>query len=268
MRGKYDIRWLNFNMEMRTILRAIRESRTRSLTYLWSQVLLPASVSHPWHVTCLCCVFGQYCPTPYDPKDYSMPGFPVLPYLLEFAQTHVHWIKDAIHPFHLLSSPSPPTFSLSQHQGLFHWVNSSYQVAKVLELQPQHQFFQQIFRVDFLGTDWFDLLAVQGTFKSLLPHHSSKASILWLSAFVMIQLSHQYLTTGKTISLARYTFVSKVMSLLFNMLSRFVIAFLPRSKCLNFMATVTFCSDFQAQDNKICHRETNANIQGWGEADI
>ena len=110
--------------------------------------------------------------------------------------------------------------------------------------------------------DWLDLLAVQGTLKSLLQHHSSKASILWLSAFVMIQLSHQYLTTGKTISLARYTFVSKVMSLLFNMLSSFVIAFLPRSKCLNFMATVTFCSDFQAQDNKICHRETNANIQG------
>ena len=80
--------------------------------------------------------------------------------------------------------------------------------------------------------DWFDLLAVQGTFKSLLQHHSSKASILWHSAFFTVQLSHPYLTTGKTIALTRRTFVGKLMSLLFNMLSRFVIAFLPRSKRL------------------------------------
>ena len=79
--------------------------------------------------------------------------------------------------------------------------------------------------------DWFDLLAVQGTFKSLLQHHSSKASILWLSAFLMIQLSHPYMTIGQTIALTIWTFVGKVMSLLFNMLSKFVIAFLP-SKCL------------------------------------
>ena len=80
--------------------------------------------------------------------------------------------------------------------------------------------------------DWFDLFAVQGTLKSLLQHHSSKASILWCSAFSIVQLSHPYMTTGKTIALTRQTFVGKVMSLLFNMLSRFVIAFLPRSKCL------------------------------------
>src|SRR5574341_434317 len=80
--------------------------------------------------------------------------------------------------------------------------------------------------------DWFDLLAVQGTLKSLLQHHSSKASILSCSAFFMVQLSHQYLTTGKIIALTRWTFVSRVMSLLFNMLPRFVIAFLPRSKRL------------------------------------
>ena len=80
--------------------------------------------------------------------------------------------------------------------------------------------------------DWFDLLAVQGTLKSLLQHHSSKASILWCSAFFMVQLSHPYMTTGKTIALTRRTFVGKVMSLLFNMLFRLVIAFLPRSKCL------------------------------------
>ena len=80
--------------------------------------------------------------------------------------------------------------------------------------------------------DWLDLLAVQGTLKSLLPHHSSTASILWCSAFFMVQLSHPYMVTGKTISLTIWTFVDKVMSLLFNMLTSFVIAFLPRSKCL------------------------------------
>ena len=81
--------------------------------------------------------------------------------------------------------------------------------------------------------DWLDLLAVQGTLKSLLQHHSSKASILWCSAFFIVQLSHPYMTTGKTIALTRQTFVGKVISLLFNMLSRLVITFLPRSKCLS-----------------------------------
>ena len=94
--------------------------------------------------------------------------------------------------------------------------------------------------------DWFALLAVQGTRKSLLQHHRSKASILWHSAFFMVQLSHPYRTIGKTIDLTIWTFVSKVMSLLFNMLSRFAIAFLPRSKGLDFMAAVTICSDFGA----------------------
>ena len=80
--------------------------------------------------------------------------------------------------------------------------------------------------------DWFDLLEVQGTLKSLLQHHSSKASILWRSAFFIVQLSQLYMTTGKTIALTRWTFVGKVMSLLFNMLSRLIVAFLPESKCL------------------------------------
>ena len=84
----------------------------------------------------------------------------------------------------------------------------------------------------FLKTDWWDLLAVRGTLRSLLQHHSSKASILWCSAFFIVQLSHPYMTTGKTIALTRWTFVSKVMSVLFNMLSRLIIVFLPRSKCL------------------------------------
>ena len=101
--------------------------------------------------------------------------------------------------------------------------------------------------------DWLDHLAVQGTLKSLLQHHSSKASILQHSAFFVVQLSHPYMTTGKTIALTRWTFVGKVMSLLFNMLSRLVITFLPRSRHLNFMAAVTICRDFGALQNKVCH---------------
>ena len=97
--------------------------------------------------------------------------------------------------------------------------------------------------------DWLDLLAVQGTLKSLLQHYRSKAPILQCSAFFTVQLSHQYMTTGKTIALTRWTFVGKIMSLLFNMLSRLVIIFLPRSeKSLNFMAAVTICSDSGAQN--------------------
>ena len=96
---------------------------------------------------------------------------------------------------------------------------------KVLEFQLQHQSFQRIFRTISFRMDWLDLLAVQGTFKHLLQHHSSKASILWRSAFFIVQLSHPYMTTGKTIALTRWTFVGKVMSLLFNMLSRLVITF-------------------------------------------
>ena len=100
--------------------------------------------------------------------------------------------------------------------------------------------------------DWLDLLAVQGTLKSLLQHHSSKASILWCSAFFIVQLSHPYMTTGKIIALTRRTFVGKVMSLLFNILSRLIIAFLPRSKHL-LITAVTICSDFGAPQNQVSH---------------
>ena len=100
-----------------------------------------------------CCSVTQSCPTLFDPMDWSMPGFPVLHRLPEFAQTHVHWVGDAIQWAYLLSSPSPPACSLSQHQSIFQWVCSLHQVAKVLEVQLQHQPFQWIFRVDFL-LDW------------------------------------------------------------------------------------------------------------------
>ena len=140
-------------------------------------------------------------------------------------------LSQRCHPTsHPLSSPSPPVLNLSQHQGLFKSVNSSHQVAKVLEFQLQHQSFSEYAGLISFRTDWFDFLAVWGTLKSLRQHHSSKASILQCSAFVMVQLSHLYMTTGKTIALTRWTFIGKVMSLLFNMLSRLVIAFLPRSK--------------------------------------
>ena len=125
----------------------------------------------------------------------------------------------------ILSSLSPPAFNLSQHQGLFHWGSSLHQVAKdwsfSFSISPSNEHPGLIsFRMD-----WLDLLAVQGTLKSLLQHYSSKASILWHSAFFIIQLSHPYMTIGKSIALTRQTFVGKVMSLLFNMLSRLVITF-------------------------------------------
>ena len=134
------------------------------------------------------------------PMDCSVLGFPVLHYLLELVQTHVHRVGDAIQPFPPLSLPSSPAFNLSQHQGLLQWISSSHQVAKVLELQLQHHSFQWIFRLISFRMDWFDLLALQGTLKSLLQHHNLKASILWGSAFFMIQLSHLYVTSGKTIA--------------------------------------------------------------------
>ena len=131
--------------------------------------------------------------------DCSMPGFPVHHQLLEFTQTHIHWVGDAFQPFHPLSSPSPPTFNLSQHQGLHirwpkYWSFS-------FSISPSNEYSGLIsFRMD-----WLDVLAVQGTLKSLLQHHSLKASILQRSAFFTVQLSDPYMTTGKTIALTRWT---------------------------------------------------------------
>ena len=146
--------------------------------------------------------------------DCSTPGFPVHHQLSELAQTH--WVGDAIQPFHPLLSLSLPALNLSQHQGLFQWVSSSHQVVKVLEFQLQQAFHEHSGLISF-RMDWLDLLAVQGTLKSLLQHHTSKGSILWHSAFFTVQLSHPYMTTGKNIALTRWTFVGKVMSLLLNM---------------------------------------------------
>ena len=133
------------------------------------------------------------------PVVCSTLGFSVLLYLQEFAQTHVHWVGDAIQPSHSLLPSSPPALNLSQHQGLFQWVSSSHQVVKVLNLQLQS--FQWVFRVDFLE--------VKGTLNSLLQHHSSKASVLQRSVFFMVQLSHLHVTTEKSIALTIQTLSAK-----------------------------------------------------------
>ena len=140
---------------------------------------------------------AQSCPTLCDPMDCSTPGTPAHHQLLELVQTPVHRVGDAIQPSHPLSSPSPSAFNLSYIESLFQWVSSSHQVAKVLEFQLQLSPSNEYSGLISFRIDWFDFLLVQGTLKSLLQHHSSKASILRCSAFFMVQLSHPYMTTGK-----------------------------------------------------------------------
>ena len=178
------------------------------------------------------CSVAKLCLTLWNPRDCSTPGFLVLHYLLEFAQTRVHWVGDIIQPYYALLAPFPPSLDLSQIS-----VFSSELALRIrwpkywsfnFSISPSNEYPGLI----FFRIYWFDL-AVQGTLKSFLQHHNSKASIPWHSDFFMVQLSHPYMTTGKTTALTIQTFVSKVMSLFFSTL-KFVIAFLPRSKCLLF----------------------------------
>ena len=162
----------------------------------------------------------------------STPGLPVHHQLPEFTQTHVHWVSDALQTSHPLSSPFPLAFNLSWHHGLLNESCLHIRWPKYwsfsFSISPSNEYSGLIsFRMD-----WVDLLAVQGTLKSLLQQHSSKESILWCSAFFIVQLSHPYMTTGQTIALTRWIFVGKIMSLLFNMLSMLVITFLSRSRRL------------------------------------
>ena len=164
--------------------------------------------------------------------DCSMPGFTVHHQLPGLAQTYVHWDGDAIQPSHPLLSPSPPAFNLSQHQGLFQWVSYSHQVAKVLEFQLQHQSFQWMFRTDFLqdrlvGSPCSPRDSQESSPTPQLKSINSSA-LSFLHSPTLISI-HDY---WKNLDLSRWTFVGKVTSRLFNMLSRFVIAFLPRSKQL------------------------------------
>ena len=178
------------------------------------------------------CSVSQSCPTLCNPMDCSTPDFPGHHQLPELTQTHVHWVGDAIqpsHPCHPLLLPPSILLSIRDfyNKSVLHIRLPKYGSFS-FSIHPSNEYSGLIsFRID-----WLALLAVQGTLKSLLQHHSSKASILWCSAFFMVQLSHPYMTAGKTIALTRWMFVDKVMSLLFNMLSRLVIAFLPRSKHL------------------------------------
>ena len=173
------------------------------------------------------------CPNLCYPMDCSTPGFPIHHQLLEPTQTHVHQVSDTIQAFHPLSFTSLPAFNIPQHHPQL-FSNESALCIRWPEywsfnfsISPSNEHPGLIsFRMD-----WLDLLAVQGPLKSLLQHHSSKASILRCSALFIVQLSHPYMT-GKTIALTRRTFVGKVMSQLFNLLSTLVIAFLPRSKHL------------------------------------
>ena len=192
----------------------------------------PEGMSHSAGVTQYChrsrisqfSSIAQSSPTLCEPRDCSMPGFPVHHQLLEFTQTHIHQVGDAIQPSRPLSSPSPPA---SIFPSIRVFLNESALRIRwpkywsfSFNISPSNEHPGLIsFRMD-----WLDLLAVQGTLKNLLQHHSSKASIPRCSAFFIVQLSHPYMTTGKTIALTRRTFVGKVMSLLLNMLSRYVIA--------------------------------------------
>ena len=174
---------------------------------------------------------AQSCPTLCNPMNRSTPGLPVHHQLPEFTLTHVHRVGDAIQPSHhrplLLLLSIPPSIRVFSNESTLcirwpkYW-SFSFSISPSKE-HPGLISFKM---------DWLDLLAGQGTLKSLLQQYSSKASILWHSAFFIAQLSHLYMTSGKTIALTRRTFVGKVMSLLFNMLSRLVITYLPRSKRL------------------------------------
>ena len=174
---------------------------------------------------------AQLCLTLFDPMDWSMPGLPVHHQLSEFSQMYVHQVSDTIQPSHPLSSPSPPALNLSQqHESANEWALCirwpkywSFSFNTVLPMNIKDWFP--------LGWTGFGFLAIQGTLKSLLQHHGSKTSISQHSAFFMVQLSHPYMTIGKTIALTRRTFVRKIMSLLFDTLCRLVTV-LPRSKCL------------------------------------
>ena len=194
---------------------------------------------------CCCCSVAKLCLTLCNPMDCSTAGFPVLQYLPEFVKIHIHWVGDTIQPSHSLPSSSPFASNLSQHQSL-----SS---GSILCIRwPKYWSFN--FSIS-LSSEYWGLISSR--FTSLISLKSKglkslKAPILWCSAFCVVQLSHMYMTTGNTMALPKWTFVGKVMSLLFNTKSRFVTAFLPRSTWL-FMAAVTICSDFGAQENKICH---------------
>ena len=196
---------------------------------------------------------AQSCPTLCSPMNRSTPGLLVYHQLLELTQTHAHRVGDAIQPSHPLLPLSPPAPNPSRIR--------VFSIESTLRMRwPKYWSFS--FSISpsnehpgliSFRMDWLDLLAVQRTLKSLLPTPSSKASLLWRSAFFIAQLSHPYIITGKTIALTIRTFVGKVMSLLFNMLSRLVITFLPRRKCLLISWLQSLSAVILEPINKVSH---------------
>ena len=217
--------------------------KLKNLQYLWFAYCF-------YYLQCLhllCSIWFQFssvaqsCLSLWNCMNCSTLGLTFHHQLPEFTQTHVHRAGDSIQPSHPLLSPSPPapnpsSIRVFSHESALHMRWPKYWSFS-LSISPSNEHPGLV----SFNMDWLDLLAVQGT----LQHHSSKASILRYSAFFTVQFSHPYLTTGKTTALTRQTFVGKVMSLLFNMLSRLVITFLPRSKCQQ-MPEITICSDFGA----------------------
>jgi len=194
----------------------------------------------------ICCWSVMKCPALCDLVDCSIPGSSVLHYHSEFAQIHVHWVSDAISNYLILCYHLLLLHSIFLSIGVFS--NDSALCIKwpmYLNSSFSNSPFNEYSGLISLRIDWFDLLAVQGSLKSPLQHHNSKAPTLLCSTLFMAQLSHLYMTTGKTIVLTIWAFVRKVIPLLLNMLSRFVIAFLPRRKnffflisCLQSLSTV------------------------------
>ena len=186
-----------------------------------------------------------------DPMNYSTPGLPV--HHQHRSSLKLMSIESVMPSSHLilclplfLLPPNPPSIRVFSNESTLHMRWPKYWSFS-FSISPSNEHPGLIsFRMD-----WLDFLAVQGTLKSLLQHHSSKALTLWCLAFFTVQLSHPYMTTGKTIALTRWTFVGKVISLLFNILSMLVITFLPRSKRLLISSVITICSNFRAPQNKV-----------------
>ena len=250
--------WVSNQMELKNKTGIPKRDAINSLLPIFASVPNSMQVQK-------CTVFHQSCfssvqfshwvvSTLSNHVDYSMPDLPVHHKILEFTWTHVHWVIDVIQPSHPLSSPllQPPIFPsirVFSNESALHirwpkYLNFSFSISP----------FNEYSGLISIRMDWLDLLAVQGTLKSLLQHHSSKASILPRSAFFIVYLSHPYMTTGKNIALTRQTIFGKIMSLLFNMLSRLVIDFLPRRKHLliSWLKSPSAVI-FGAPQNKICH---------------
>ena len=220
---------------------------------IWKDTCPPVFTAALLTTAKTCCSVTQSCLTLYDPTDCSLPCASLTPRACSNSCPLSWWCHPTISS---LSSPFPPAFNLSQHQGLLHIRWPKYWSFS-FSISPSNEYWG----LTSFRTDWFGLLDVHGTLKSLLQHHISK----WCfdtQPFFMVQLSHPYMTTGKIIALTRQTFVGKVMSLLFNMLSRLVLAFLPRNKRL-LILWLQSSSAVVLEPKKIKSNRSNRRWQEW-----